>query len=398
MQHGLPMDRDVTPFDPPARIAELRSSRPVSPMLFPDGHEGWLITGYEAVRAALADTRFSSRQDLGILHVPYPVPGMPEQTEPSPQVPGLFLAMDPPDHTRLRRKLTGAFTVRRMKALEEHIIEITERQLDELASLTPPVDLVQAFALPVPSLVICEMLGVPYDDRESFQHNFSRFMEREIDLEEKMAVWVALNTFLAELVTAKRAEPGDDLLSDLARDEDLSIEELVGISFLLLLAGHETTANMLALGTFALLEHPDQMAALRDRPELIPDAVEELLRYLAVGDIFFRYAAEDIEFFGETIREGSTVVVSLLAGNHDSAKFEDADKLDVHRNARGHLSFGHGIHQCLGQQLARIEMRAGFEGLLRRFPSLHLAVEAREVKLKTDMNIYGVHALPVTWA
>ncbi|HEX8868186.1 MAG TPA: cytochrome P450, partial [Lentzea sp.] len=296
MQHGLPMDRDVTPFDPPARITELRSSRPVSPMLFPDGHEGWLITGYDAVRAALADTRFSSRQDLGILHVPYVVPGMPEQTEPSPQVPGLFLAMDPPDHTRLRRKLTGAFTVRRMKALEEHIIEITERQLDELASLTPPVDLVQAFALPVPSLVICEMLGVPYDDRDSFQHNFSRFMEREIDLEEKMAIWVALNTFLGELVAVKRAEPGDDLLSDLARDEDLSIEELVGVSFLLLLAGHETTANMLALGTFALLEHPDQLAALRENPALIPDAVEELLRYLAVGDIFFRYAAEDIEF------------------------------------------------------------------------------------------------------
>ncbi|MDT7788187.1 MAG: hypothetical protein QOF58_6606 [Pseudonocardiales bacterium] len=398
MQHGLPMDRDVTPFDPPARITELRSSRPVSPMLFPDGHEGWLITGYDEVRAALADTRFSSRQDLGILHVPFPTPGMPEQTEPSPQMPGLFVSMDPPDHTRLRRKLTGAFTVKRMKALEEGIIEITERQLDELAKLTPPVDLVREFTLPVPSLVICEMLGVPYDDRESFQTNFSKFMEREVNLEDKMAAYMALNTFLAELVTGKRAEPGDDLLSDLARDEDLSLEELVGMAFLLLLAGHETTANMLALGTFALLEHPDQLAALQENPSLIPDAVEELLRYLAVGDIFYRYAAEDIEFFGETIREGSTVILSLLAGNHDSAKFENADTLDVHRNARGHLSFGHGIHQCLGQQLARIEMRAGFEGLLRRFPSLHLAVQAREVKLRTDMNIYGVHALPVSWS
>jgi cytochrome P450 len=170
------------------------------------------------------------------------------------------------------------------------------------------------------------------------------------------------------------------------------------MAFLLLLAGHETTANMLALGTFALLEHPDQLAELRANPQLIPDAVEELLRYLAVGDIFFRYAAEDIEFFGETIPEGSTVILSLLAGNHDPARFDDAGTLDIHRNARGHLSFGHGVHQCLGQQLARIEMRAGFEGLLRRFPSLHLAVEAREVKLRTDMNIYGVHALPVSWA
>jgi cytochrome P450 len=398
MQHGLPMDRDVTPFDPPSRITELRSSRPVSPMLFPDGHEGWLVTGYEAVRAALADTRFSSRQDLGIVHVPFPTPGMPEQTEPSPQTPGLFISMDPPDHTRLRRKLTGAFTVRRMKALEEGIIEITERQLDELAKLTPPVDLVKEFALPVPSLVICEILGVPYADRETFQSNSTKFMERDVNLEDKMAAYLAMHTYLYELVSRKRAEPADDLLSDLARDEDLSLEELTGMAFLLLLAGHETTANMLALGTFALLEHPDQLAELRANPELIPDAVEELLRYLAVGDVFFRYAAEDIEFFGETIREGSTVILSLLAGNHDPEKFENADTLDVRRNARGHLSFGHGIHQCLGQQLARIEMRAGFEGLLRRFPSLHLAVQAREVKLRTDMNIYGVHALPVSWA
>ena len=398
MLHGLPTDRDVTPFDPPGQITRLRSTRPVSPMLFPDGHEGWLVTGYDAVRAALADVRFSSRQDLGVIHVPFPTPGMPEQTEPSEQTPGLFICMDPPDHTRLRRKLTGAFTVKRMKALEEGIIEITERQLDELAKLTPPVDLVAEFALPVPSLVICELLGVPYADRETFQVNCSKFMEREVNLEDKVAAYTAMTTFLAELVVSKRAEPADDLLSDLAQDEDLSVEELVGMAFLLLLAGFETTANMLALGTFALLEHPDQLAELRANPELIPDAVEELLRYLAVGDIFYRYAAEDIEFFGETIREGSTVILSLLAGNHDSAKFEHADTLDVHRNARGHLSFGHGVHQCLGQQLARIEMRAGFEGLLRRFPSLHLAVPAREVKLRTDMNIYGVHALPVSWA
>jgi cytochrome P450 len=392
------MERDVTPFAPPSQISLVRETRPVSPMLFPDGHEGWLVTGYEAVRQALADTRFSSRQDLGIIHVPFPTPGMPEMTEPVPQTPGLFISMDPPDHTRLRRKLTGAFTVKRMKALEEGIVEITERQLDALAELTPPVDLVQEFALPVPSLVICEILGVPYADRDTFQHNSSKFMERQVTLEDKMAAYMAMNTYLYELVTSKRAEPGDDLLSDLAQDEDLSLEELTGMAFLLLLAGHETTANMLALGTFALLEHPDQLAALRSDPALVPDAVEELLRYLAVADVFFRYAAEDIEFFGETIREGSMVVLSLLAGNHDPERYEHADTLDVHRNARGHLAFGHGVHQCLGQQLARIEMRAGFEGLLRRFPDLRLAVPASEVKLRTDMNIYGVHALPVTWA
>ncbi|WP_280346713.1 cytochrome P450 [Nocardia neocaledoniensis] len=395
--HGLPQDRDAGPFDPPRAITALREARPVSPLRFPDGHEGWLVTGYEAVRKLLADTRFSSRQDLGIVHVPYETPGMPAQTEPSPQIPGLFIAMDPPDHTRLRRKLTGTFTVRRMRQLEEHIAEIVERQLDEMAAMAPPVDLVTAFALPVPSLVICELLGVPYEDRATFQENTAKFLVRDQELGEKMAAYGAMTTYLAGLVTRKRAEPTEDILSDLARDEDLGIEELVGIAFLLLLAGHETTANMLALGTFALLEHPEQLAALRADTELMPGAVEELMRYLSVADIFYRYATEDIELCGETITAGSTVVISLLAANRDPLRFDDPDALDVRRTARGHVSFGHGVHQCLGQQLARIEMRAGFAALLRRFPTLELAVPASEVPLRSDMNIYGVHELPVTW-
>ncbi|WP_280305520.1 cytochrome P450 [Nocardia neocaledoniensis] len=394
---GLPQDRDAGPFDPPSAITALRAARPVSPLRFPDGHEGWLVTGYEAVRTLMADTRFSSRQDLGIVHVPYETPGMPAQTEPSPQIPGLFIAMDPPDHTRLRRKLTGTFTVRRMRRLEEHIVEVVERQLDEMAAMAPPVDLATAFALPVPSLVICELLGVPYEDRATFQENTAKFLVRDQELGEKMAAYGAMTTYLAGLVTRKRAEPTEDILSDLARDEDLGIEELVGIAFLLLLAGHETTANMLALGTFALLEHPDQLAALRADAELMPGAVEELMRYLSVADIFYRYATEDIELCGETITAGSTVVVSLLAANRDPLRFDDPDALDVRRTARGHVSFGHGVHQCLGQQLARIEMRAGFAGLLRRFPTLALAVPADEVPLRSDMNIYGVHELPVTW-
>ncbi|TDV56538.1 cytochrome P450 [Actinophytocola oryzae] len=395
--HGLPMQRDVTPFDPPREITELRGARPVSPMLFPDGHEGWLVTGYDAVRRLLADTRFSSRQDLGILHMPYETPGMPAPTEPSPQIPGMFVAMDPPDHGRLRKKLTGAFTVKRMKTLEEHIVEIVEQQLEKLANMAPPVDLVKEFALPVPSLVICELLGVPYADRENFQVNSAKFLVRDQSLEEKMGAYIALNTYLTELVTGKRAEPGDDLLSDLARDDDVTIEELTGVAFLLLFAGHETTANVLALGTFALLENPGQLAELRADADLMPGAVEELMRYLSIADIFFRYATEDIELCGEKIPEGSTVVISLLAANHDPERFDDPDTLDIHRTARGHLSFGHGIHQCLGQQLARIEMRAGLGGLLRRFPDLALAVPAGEVRLKSDMNIYGVHELPVTW-
>ncbi|GAB4585283.1 cytochrome P450 [Nocardia sp. IFM 10818] len=395
--HGLPTERDAGPFDPPRAITRLREARPVSPLVFPSGHQGWLVTGYEAVRRVMSDTRFSSRQDLGVVHALDESPDLPAQTEPSPQIPGLFIAMDPPDHTRLRRKLTGAFTVKRMKQLEDHIIEIVERQLDEMARLTPPVDLVREFALPVPSLVICELLGVPYEDRATFQLNSAKFLVRNPVVEEKMAAYGAMTTYLAGLVMSKRAEPGEDILSDLARDEDLGIEELTGIAFLLLLAGHETTSNMLALGAFALLEHPEQLAELRANPELVPEAVEELMRYLSVADIFYRYATEDIELGGETIAAGSTVVVSLLAANHDPQRFENPDTLDIHRKARGHLSFGHGVHACLGQQLARIEMRAGFEGLTRRFRTLALAVPAGEVPLRTDMNIYGVHELPVTW-
>ncbi len=395
--HGLPMERDAGPFDPPREITRLRDAHPVGPMIFPDGHEGWLVTGYDEVRSLLADPRFSSRQDIGVLHVPYEIPGMPVATEPSPQIPGVFIAMDAPDHTRLRRKLVGAFTVKRMKQLEDHIVDVVERQLEAMARLTPPVDLVAEFALPVPSLVICELLGVPYEDRDTFQVNSATFLVKDQALEEKMAAYGALTSYLAELVVRKRAEPGEDILSDLARHDDLTFEELTGIAFLLLLAGHETTANMLGLGTFALLEHPEQAAELRADPALVPDAVEELMRYLSVADIFYRYATDDIELGGETIGKGSTVVVSLLAANRDPRRFDGPDTLDVHRTARGHLSFGHGMHLCLGQQLARIEMRAGFAGLLRRFPTLALAVPADAVRLRTDMNIYGVHELPVTW-
>ncbi|NYH77351.1 cytochrome P450 [Actinopolyspora biskrensis] len=396
--HGLPTERDAGPFAPPRRITRLREARPVSPMVFPDGHEGWIVTGYDAVRQVMADTRFSSRQDLDVPHVPYETPEMSALTEPSPQVPGMFVTMDPPDHTRLRRRLTGTFTAKRMKQLEEHVIGIAERRLDELARLTPPVDLVEEFALPVPSLVICELLGVPYADRENFQGNSAKFLEKDVSLDEKIAAYSGMTTYLSELITSKRAAPGEDVLSDLARHDDLTVEELTGMAVLLLLAGHETTANMLAMGTFALLEHPGKLAELRAEPDLMPGAVEELMRYLSVVDTVYRYATEDVEVGGETIGKGATVVVSLLAANHDPERFDDPDTLDLHREARGHLTFGHGVHQCLGQQLARVEMRAGFDGLLRRFPDLELAVPAGEVKLKTDMNIYGAHELPVTWA
>jgi cytochrome P450 len=394
--YGLPVERDAGPFDPPRRITRLREARPVSPMAFPDGHEGWIVTGYDTVRQLMADTRFSSRQDIDVLHVPYEIPGMPAVTEPSPQVPGLFIAMDPPDHTRLRRRLTGAFTVKRMKQLEQHIVDLAERQLDEMARLSPPVDLVKEFALPVPSLVICELLGVPYADRAEFQVDSAKFLNKELPFDEQIAAYTGLTTYLAELVARQRAAPGDDLLSDLARHDELTIEELTGIAFLLLLAGHETTANMLGLGTFALRGAPRAACRTARRP---------------------RSAARR--------RRGAPALpvrcghpLPLRHGGHRARRRNNRQRInrrrlhagrqprppalrqprhpDIRRNARGHLSFGHGVHQCLGQQLARIEMRAGFAGLLRRFPTLKLAITADEVKLRTNMQIYGVHELPVT--
>ena len=391
------MERDAGPFAPARAITRLRDMRPVSPMVFPDGHQGWLVTGYAEVREVLADTRFSSRSDLGVLHMPYDTPGRPAATAPSSLVPGLFIGMDPPDHTRLRRTLAGAFTARRMKLLEDHIVELTERRLDEISLLAPPVDLLKEFALPVPTQVICELLGVPYVDRETFGAYFTSFRDPESSPRKKMAAYARLSIYLAGLAKRKRAAPDDDILSDLARNHDLSIEELAGISFLLLLVGHESSAHTLALSVLALLENPEQLAELRADPDLLPGAVEELMRYVTQADIFLRYATESVELGGQRIAEGSTVVLSLLAANRDPRRFENPEVLDFHRSTQAHLFFGHGIHKCMGQQLTRVEMRAAISGLLRRFPTMDLAIPAEELRHIPSIVNRGVRELPVTW-
>ncbi|ADD39886.1 cytochrome P450 [Stackebrandtia nassauensis] len=393
---GVPLDRP-NPFDPSPQLTRLRETRPISRMIFfPDEHEGWLITGHEQVKKVLADTRFSSSSTFQ--RSPVDSPFLPKQLKEFPVEPGMFIRMDPPDHTRLRRKLTGVFTVKRMKVLEARVAEIVNQHLDELAASPKPADLVEKFALPVPSMVICELLGVPYEERAEFQTRSHKMLSFSTQPEERMASIKEIQEYILGLAKQKRAEPTDDLLSDLTQDDDLEPAEMGGIGFLLLVAGHETTANMLGLGTFALLEHPEQLEILRDDPELMPKAVEELLRYLSIIHLGARrIAAEDIEFEGHLIKKGDSVSISVAGANRDPNKFDDPDTLDVRRTATGHVSFGHGVHQCLGQQLARIEMRIGFEALLRRFPGLRLAVDPSEVPLRTDMAIYGVHKLPVTW-
>ncbi|UNO38608.1 cytochrome P450 [Streptomyces sp. MST-110588] len=387
----LPTDRTTgCPFDPPAELAKVRERQPLIRMRYPDGHLGWLVTGHSAARAVLSDPRFSSRYEL--LHAL--VPDAPSEIPPAP--PGDLTGMDAPEHTRYRRLLMGKFTVRRMRLLTERVGQITAEHLDAMERRGGPVDLVEAFARPVPALMICELLGVPYADRDHFQRLTATVMERETTPEEMMAAYHALQEYIHELVRAKRSEPTDDLLGDLATS-DLTDEELAGVGAFLLAAGLDTTTSMLALGTFALLRNPGQLAALRADPSLADQAVEELLRYLSIADPMVRSALEDVEVDGRLIRAGESVTVSVQAANRDPLRFPDPDTLDLHRKATGHLSFGHGIHQCLGQQLARVEMRVAFPALVTRFPTLRLAVPPEQVPLRAHAGIYGVHSLPVTW-
>ncbi|MFD1546760.1 cytochrome P450 [Nonomuraea guangzhouensis] len=378
------MDRTPgCPFDPPPELAKLP---PLSRLDFPDGHTGWLATGFETARTVLSDPRFSNRQELK--HSPVRATSQFGQDQPAP--PGMFVTTDPPEHTRYRRLLTGQFTVRRMRLLEPRIEQIAAEHLDAMAAAGPPVDLVRAYALPIPSLVICELLGVPYEDHEFFQEQTARIVHLD---EEGVPELAALAGYLGELVRRKRAEPGDDLISGLTGD--LSDEELTNLALILLVAGHETTANMLGLGVFALLEHPEQRVLLDD-----DTAVEELMRWLSILHVGApsRVALEDVEVAGELVRRGETVALSLPAINRDPGQFTDPGELRLDRaDARRHLAFGHGVHQCLGQQLARIEMRIGYRRLFERFPGLRLAVPASEVPLKERAAVYGVESLPVTW-
>ncbi|HET6286140.1 MAG TPA: cytochrome P450 [Amycolatopsis sp.] len=389
----LPLERPKgCPFDPPPELGSLRDEHPLARLTFPDGHEGWLATGHAIVRAVVADPRFSARQEL--MHTP--LPGAAAMAEMPPAAPGMFIKMDGAEHARYRKLLTGKFTVRRMRRLTERVEQVTAEHLDAMERQGTTADLVPAFAQPIPALMICELLGVPYDDHEFFRRNVAPLNRPDAPLEEQEAAMNALGGYLYELVVAKRAEPTDDILGELVTT-DLTDEELTGIAFLLLGAGLDTTANMLALGTFALLRHPDQLALLREDPESIDGAIEELLRYLTIAHTGVRTALEDVEIGGQIVKAGEVVALSAAAANRDPLKFPEPDRLDVRRNAAGHAAFGHGVHQCLGQQLARVQMKVAFTGLLGRFPALRLAVPADEIPLRTDSDIHGVYALPVAW-
>ncbi|PXY24890.1 cytochrome [Prauserella coralliicola] len=395
MANALPMTRS-TPLDPPAELLRLGGEEPLSRLAYPDGHLGWLVASHELAKTVLADTRFSSRSEL-LRSAVHPT-RVAEINVGDPPPPGFFAIMDPPDHTRYRRLLTGQFTVRRMSLLRPKIEEVVRARLDALEEAGPPADLVTTFALPIPSLVICELLGVPKADRGEFERHGSLLNSLEATPGQIAEGMAAMSKYLVDLIERKRTAPQEDLLSRLADNSELTDEQLAGVAILVLVAGHDTTASMLALGTLTLLNHPAQADALRAGTASADNAVEELLRYLTIVQFGLpRTAVEDVQLAGQVVKAGETVTVSLPAANRDGRRFADPGRLDFARDTTGHLGFGYGVHQCLGQHLARIEMQTAYPALLRRFPKLRLAVPQDDLQMRRDHLIYGVARLPVTW-
>jgi cytochrome P450 len=394
----LPIERRC-PFDPPPEYAALRSECPVAPLRMtvgPGGGTGWLVTRLADARTVLSDRRFSHRNELIGLPIDPPFPM--DSYAPPPAAPGAFIKMDRPRHSRYKKLLTARFTMRAALALTPLIERLTAGCLDAMAQSSGPVDLVTAFAEPLAVGTMCELLGLPAEVRSPLAGHFAVLSRRHYPVEDLITACTAIAGTLREVIEARRTSAGDDLLSDLVARDDLTAEEVVNLVWALLGGGFDTTANMLALGTLALLAHPDQLSVFRADPSLTDNAVEELLRYLTISHLgASRAALEDVDLGGTRIRAGQTVVVALSAANRDPSHFADPDRLDITASAQGHVAFGHGEHQCLGQNLARATLRVALPALFDRFPDLRTADPLDEIPLKTDMLHYGVHELRVRW-
>lgn len=395
-----PMERAAgCPFAPPPQEMELAASAPLSRVQIWDGSTPWLITGYDEARALFADSRIS---------VDDRKPGFPHWNEHMRDTvdkrPRSVFTADAEEHTFYRRMLSKPFTFKRIETLRPAIQKITDDHIDAILAGPKPAELVSALALPVPSLVICEMLGVPYGDHGFFQEHANVGLARYAKSEDTMKGVMSLAKYLGNLVEAKMENPAEDAVSDLAervKAGEIDIKEASQLASGLLLAGHETTANMIGLGVLALLENPEQQALLRetDDPKVIANAVEELLRYLSIIHTGQRrVATEDIEIAGETIKAGDGVIIDLSPANWDPKKFPHPDHLELKRpEADQNLAFGFGRHQCVGQQLARAELQIVFSTLLRRIPTLKLATSIEDIPFKNDKLAYGVYELPITW-
>ncbi len=389
----FPQDR-TCPYHPPAAYGPLRESRPLSRVALFDGRSVWVVTGHAEARALLCDARLSSDRT--------------KEAFPAPtrRFKGLqvrraaLLGVDDPEHNRQRRMLIPSFSVRRTAAMRPQIQETVDRLIDTMVARGTQAELVSSFALPVPSMVICSLLGIPYADHEFFEEQSRRLLRgpEPADVEDARD---RLNTYLETLIRRKRTDPGDGLLDELIATRletgETTVTELVDLAVILLIAGHETTANMISLGTFTLLRHPEQLSELRDEPALMSEAVEELMRFLSIADGMLRVATEEIEVGGVTIRPDEGVVFSTSVINRDETVFDQPDSLDWNRPTRHHLAFGFGIHQCLGQNLARAEMEIALGTLFRRLPGLRLAADPDEIPFKPGDTIQGMLELPVAW-
>ncbi|MEC3979471.1 cytochrome P450 [Amycolatopsis sp. H20-H5] len=391
----FPMTR-TCPFSPPPKYKTLREETPISRVELPTGASAWVLTKLADIRQMLTDPRFSSdRQHPGF-------PLLVKGGRPFGKLKPSLISMDAPEHGPARREVVGEFTVKRMKALQPRIQEIVDERIDAMLAAGGTVDLVELLSLPVPSLVICEQLGVPYADHDFFQAHSSALLNRDTAPEDRLHAVDELQQYLSDLVTGKEAEPTDDLIGRQivkTREEGTyDHESLVSLSFLLLIAGHETTANMISLGTLNLLQNPEQLAAIKADPGKTLEAVEELLRFFTIADLAAsRVAIEDAEIGGQLIRAGEGVLGLGYAANRDAEAFDNPDEFDIARGARHHVAFGFGAHQCLGQNLARMELQIVFDTLFRRLPGLKLAVDVDDLPFKHDSAIFGLYRMPVTW-
>lgn len=375
---------------------DLRASEPVSRVSLPSGHQAWLVTRYDDVRAILSDPWFSRNLFY---------PGAPCLIEPGDFSTGerSILNLDPPDHTRLRRLAAKAFTTRRIEEMRGRVEEITEELLGAMSTKAPPVDLIEEFAFLLPTAVICEVLGVPFEDREGFRRWSTTIVTpMQHGREAVAAAMHECTAYMGQLIARKRREPGDDVLTGLieARDDDdrLTEPELIDLMTQMLLAGHETTVSLIGSAVVLLARHPDQLAALRADPTLVPSAIEEVLRYESPADsTLLRVATADVTVGDVTIRKGEGVIAHTGSASFDEARFPDPVAFDVTRQDNPHMGFGHGIHFCFGAPLARLEGQVALAALLRRFPDLRLAVLPEEIEWRPPLSVRGPVTVPVTW-
>ncbi|ORW58934.1 cytochrome [Mycobacterium parmense] len=389
----LPVPRPAQcPLAPPPEFVEWRERPGLRKAMF-GGNEVWVVSRYRDIRAALIDPRLSAKT----------IPDSIMPKDDDNKVPVMFARTDDPEHHRLRRMMTSHFTFRRCESMRPQIQDMVDHYLGRMIDRGAPADLVREFALPVPSMVIALLLGVPPEDLELFQHNTTTGLDQKSTDAQKAEAFGAMYAYIQELVERKEREPGDDLISQLVTEYvatgRLDRATTAMNAVIMMQAGHETTANMISLGTVVLLEHPGVFERLGRTDDLafVANVVEELMRYLSiVHSQVDRVATEDLFLGGQLVRAGEFVVMNLPAGNWDAEFVDVPESFDCGRNTRGHLGFGYGVHQCIGQNLARVEMQVAFATLARRLPALTLAVPSEELRFK-DANIYGMKELPVSW-